>query len=196
MRISDWSSDVCSSDLLPVEADLPGRGIGAYAILACCCQARGTVNAFRVGCDCLGCAAYRSASIYLVPRVAETGIYLEAAPQIICQIGKDRLAFLFIKTIGEGREWHAGHCGNRDNATIRSDGLALQIEAAQQPRESPVKQRAVKLDFVTILLYFRNERGIDQLERAALPSGHASVAGQAAHAVEIGSASRRERGWQ
>src|SRR3546814_4468624 len=68
---------------------------------------------------------------------------------------------------------------------MRSDGLALQIEAAQQPRESPVEQRAVKLDFVTILLYFRNERGIDQLERDALQSGHASVAGQDAHAVGV-----------
>src|SRR3546814_3801676 len=68
---------------------------------------------------------------------------------------------------------------------MRSNRLALQIEAAQQPRESPVEQRAVKLDFVTILLYFRNERGIDQLERDALPSGHASVAGQDAHAVGV-----------
>src|SRR3546814_11958112 len=66
---------------------------------------------------------------------------------------------------------------------MRSDGLALQIEAAQQPRESPVEQRAVKLDFVTILLYFRNERGIDQVERDALQSGHAYVTGQDAHAV-------------
>src|SRR3546814_5211145 len=28
MRISDWSSDVCSSDLRRAECDLPGRGGG------------------------------------------------------------------------------------------------------------------------------------------------------------------------
>src|SRR3546814_19185668 len=106
----------------------------ADVILASLFQSRGTVYAFLFGCDCLGCAAYRSASIDLVPRVAETDIYLEAALQIIYQIGKDRLALLFIKDIEEGREGHAGHCGNRDNATIRYD--EVRREERREEKES------------------------------------------------------------
>src|SRR3546814_12427277 len=127
MRISDWSSDVCSSDLvivqLIIKSDCPTR---LFAFVADDTNAIGKakssllITGFTIHIVCPQAAA---ACIDLVPAIASAKIQLELPGDIDPDLAINSLILVFYMS----RYRHARHVADRKGAERRSPRSGRQI---------------------------------------------------------------------
>src|SRR3546814_9432160 len=117
MRISDWSSDVCSSDLANTTAGIKAQALAPDSISSSHSVAANDTTAYNPCLSCGACCAHFRVSFYCGEITGESGGTVP--PELVTQVGPLRACMQGTEYGGKRCTALRGELGQRDRKSTR-----------------------------------------------------------------------------